>query len=151
MISELNAYAYCIEDISLIENYDEAKKSQINWECHHKLEIELHKSAKELIEMGFYFHRPASELIFLTKKEHLILHNSGKNHPFYGKTLSNETKCKMSESHKGEKNINFNKTLTEETKRKISESKKGCIPWNKGLKGKHRVYDNIEHTKYHYE
>ena len=43
---------------------------------------------------------------------------SGKNHPNFGKHLSEETKRKMSESTKGIKR-------SEETKRKISETKKG--------------------------
>ena len=61
--------------------------------------------------LGMYFHRPASELIFLTKSEHVFLHNKGKK-------LSEETKNKMSESKKGTH-------LSEETKNKMSEAKKG--------------------------
>ena len=41
-----------------------------------------------------------------------------------GKKLSDETKLKISESHKGEKNPNFGKPRSEETKKKISESHK---------------------------
>ena len=44
--------------------------------------------------------------------------NSGKNNPFYGKHHSEETRKKLSESHKGIK-------LSEETKRKIGEKSKG--------------------------
>ena len=37
MINEQNAYAFCKDDIRLIENYDKAinDKSQM-WECHHR-------------------------------------------------------------------------------------------------------------------
>lgn len=85
MIKISNAYAYCGEDISLIENYEEAlnDKSQ-TWLCHHRLEthdedgnwleLEDHITKKELIEKGKYYHRPASELIFLTKIEHVRVH-----------------------------------------------------------------------------
>ena len=41
-----------------------------------------------------------------------------------GKTASKETKRKMSEALKGEKNHNYGKTLSKETKRKISEARK---------------------------
>ena len=135
MICERSAYAYCIEDISLIENYEEAVNSPIQWQCHHKLEIELNKSAKELIELGLYYHRPASELIFLTVSEHSKLHQSIKHNISNGEHLSEEHKRKISDAHKDKK-------LSDKTKQLISEN---------GTKGKHRVYDNPEHTKYHYE
>lgn len=41
-----------------------------------------------------------------------------------GKRLSIETRKKLSESHKGERNFNYGKPRSEETKRKISESHK---------------------------
>ena len=72
---------FCCEDLSLIENYEKAinDNTQI-WHCHHRLEIQDGKSVsvKELKENNLYFHRPASELIFLTEKEHSKLHNPGK-------------------------------------------------------------------------
>ena len=74
-------------------------------------------------------------LLPLPKSEHHKLHNSGENHPNYGKHLSDETKRKISESHKGKtlsdehkKNLSEShkgKTLSDETKKKLSESKKG--------------------------
>jgi group I intron endonuclease len=64
----------------------------------------------------------------------------GKNHPMYGKHLSEETKKKISDANK-------NKNKTEETKKKISKTLIGTslseetkqklknrIPWNKGKK-----------------
>lgn len=44
---------------------------------------------------------------------------------FQGYKHTKETKLKMSLAHKGEKNHNFGKHLLEETKRKISETHKG--------------------------
>ena len=42
-----------------------------------------------------------------------------------GYTLSEETRKKMSETHKGEKNHNYGKHLSEEQKKKMSEKAKG--------------------------
>ena len=62
----IRAKDYCCEDISLIENYEQALNDQTQvWDCHHRLEIELGLSAAELIKQGLYWNRPASELIFL--------------------------------------------------------------------------------------
>ena len=48
---------------------------------HHRLEIqgENRLSVKELKEQKLYYHRPASELIFLPEQEHSKLHNPGKD------------------------------------------------------------------------
>lgn len=51
-----------------------------------------------------------------------------------GIQFSEERNKKISESLRGEKNPNFGKPA-----------------WNKGQKGKHRVYDNQEKTKWHME
>ena len=51
-----------------------------------------------------------------------------------GVKLSEETKKKMSESHKGEKNHFYGKTHSEKTITKISESKKGVPSKKKGVK-----------------
>lgn len=55
---------------------------------------------------------------------------------------SEETKNKMREAAKGNKNgaNNKNRIFSEETKKKISEACKGRIPWNKGL----RIHDVTE-------
>ena len=75
---------------------------------------------------------------------------SGENHPQYGKTLSEETKNKISntltgriepeetrkkksESKIGEKNSFYGKKHSIDTKNKISETKKGTESWNKGI------------------
>lgn len=68
------AKSYCCEDISLIENYEEAINDSQMWVCHHRLGIELNKNWKELEAIGLYENRPACELIFLTRSEHQRLH-----------------------------------------------------------------------------
>lgn len=90
MINKKALKRYCSEDISLIENYEKAINDKTQtWHCHHHLEIELSCSFNKLKELGLYYHRPASELIFLTKAEHSKLHKIGKwageNNPMYGK------------------------------------------------------------------
>ena len=118
MISK-KLYCYC-KDLEDIENYQKAiADTTQTYVLHHRLETHTSDgerrlvdiTKKELMALGMYFHRPASELIFLTKSEHVFLHKKGKK-------LSEETKNKMSESKKGTH-------LSEETKNKMSESKKG--------------------------
>ena len=117
MICKNRVKQFCSEDISLIENYQEAiNDTTQTWQCHHRLEIELNKSGNELINMNLYYNRPASELIFLTEKNHKSLHYKsgmsnfstkyGKDNPMYSKHHSEETKQKMSVSHKGLTPIN---------------------------------------------
>ena len=108
MICESTVKKYCCEDISLIENYQEAVNDTEMWECHHRLEIlgELRFSVNKLKELGYYWNRPACELVFLTKIEHHYLHYNGKHR-------SEETKKKISNgnkgkhNHKGENNPNY--------------------------------------------
>ena len=165
MINFYYAKSYCNEDISLIENFDKAvnDKDKI-WDCHHRRENI--SSRKELIELGEYYNRPASELIFLTKSEHRALHKCSEetkqkiseslkgNKYMLGKRHTEESKKKMSESHKGKhhteearikiaegnKGKNKGKTpwikgkhLSEEAKQKLSKSRKGLLWFNNGI------------------
>lgn len=128
MIDVKRAKRYCREDISLIENYDKAISDNTQtWQCHHRLELTLDgkfaHSGEDLKRLGMYYDRPYFELIFLTEDEHKSLH---------GTNRSDETKKKLSEAMKGEKNHNYGKpgtmkgkTLSDETKLKMSESHKG--------------------------
>ena len=161
MINERNVKLYCSEDLSLIENYNEAinDKEQI-WHCHHRLETELGLSQQELIDSNRYYKVEAKYLIFLIEKEHLTLHRINKTH-------SDETKLKMSKSQKLRKRHKLNlsdeqrktisersryyashiseetrlkrslslkgKKRTEEQRKRISDAKKGCIAYNKGV------------------
>ena len=89
MINEKCAKGYCSEDISLIENYHQAIADEERmWDIHHRRECDENGrtlfTKKQLIEMGLYFKRPASELIFVTRSMHNKLHremleNIGKN------------------------------------------------------------------------
>jgi len=102
MINEKMAKRFCREDISLIENYQEAVNDTTQtWHCHHRDEIQpdgtvLH--INDLMLKGEYFHIPASKLIFLTKKDHHNLHNKAN---WTGRKHSDESCKKISESHKG--------------------------------------------------
>ena len=148
---------YCKEP-EKIENYEKAKKDDfVGWECHHRLETHTPEgerrivdiTKKELIALGMYYNRPASELIFLTESEHSSFNKGkkrsdeakkkmseakkgkyiGENHPNYGKHPSEETRKKMSEAKKGkyigENHPNYGKHPSEETRKKMSEAHKG--------------------------
>lgn len=155
MVNENYAYAYCIEDISKIENYDKAiADTTQTWVCHHRLEMqdEPFNSAEYLKKNNLYYHRPAAELIFLTRGEHTKLHSTGRR-------LSEESCRKISESNKGRKfSKEHRRKLSEamkgkhpsdETLIKLSESHKGKVPWNKGkswklIDGKRVWFSNKE-------
>ena len=110
---DLNYYKRYCSDIENVENYQKAKADNFKgWDCHHRLETHtsdgerrlIDISHKELKALGMYYHRPASELIFLTSREHNTFNKgkyAGENNPMYGKHPSEETKKKMSEAKKG--------------------------------------------------
>ena len=75
MINTYNAHLYCKEDISKIENYEQALNDSEMWELHHRTEIWWNCSRQELKDNKCYYDRPAKELVFLTKAEHRALHN----------------------------------------------------------------------------
>ena len=74
---------YCSEPLSNIENYKEAVKSPFKYVIHHRKEDDGY-SVKELRQMGLYWHRPAAELIFMERREHIKHHNTGNRNLFYG-------------------------------------------------------------------
>ena len=82
-----NAQKYCCEDISNIENYQDAINSPETYDIHHRLETEdefgnrlsVSKTYKDLIKEGKYYNVPAKELIFLSHSEHQKLHLSFEN------------------------------------------------------------------------
>ena len=146
-------FKYYCKDYENIENYEAAKKDNfVGWNCHHRLETfnsdgerrDVDISRDELIALGMYYKRPASELIFLTSSEHKQLHMKGEHHPMYGKQLSEGTKKKLSEANKGKQAWNKGKTFSEETKRKMREVNIGR------MKGKH-WYNNGKISKRAYE
>ena len=112
-----NASKYCCEDLSLIENYNEAESSDEIWECHHKLELIetgglCNCSKQDLIDWQLYYNRPANELIFLTKSKHSKLH------------MISERRQSISDSMKGGNSTSFKEghTVSDETKTKISKT-----------------------------
>ena len=120
-----NFEKYCTEPEN-IENYEAAKKNNFKgWECHHRLET--HNSdgerrlvgitKKELKALDMYYNRPASELIFLTSREHMSLHQKGKK-------FSEEAKNKIAEAMKGNKHA-LGCKRSEEARKKLSEANKG--------------------------
>ena len=132
---ELEYYKRYCKDIEDVENYEKAKTDNFKgWECHHRLETHTSDgerrvvdiTAAELQALGMYYHRPASELIFLTESEHKSL-RKGKHH-------SEESKKKISKAAKG-------KPKTEEHKKRIGKT----------LKGKYTGEDNPFYGKQHTE
>lgn len=139
MINVKGAKRFCCEDISTIENYDlaVADKERV-WCCHHRLEYNEATGKFTLSfvlkNRGLYYHRPASELIFMTLSDHRALHvkdpriaekMKGEKHPRYGRHCSEETKRKISEALSGSKHPNFGKHHSEKIRKKMSESAKG--------------------------
>ena len=143
MIDKKRSIKYCKNDISLIENYDKAiADKSLVWHCHHRRETIY--SAKELIDIGEYYNRPAEELIFLTPFEHIRLHQLGKHHSedtrkkmseaIKGKHHSEETRKKISDALNGENHPMFGKHHTTEARKKIGEAHKGTNWYNNGVK-----------------
>lgn len=100
------AKLYCKEDISLIENYEQAINDKEHvWECHHRLEIGegYTNSTEDLNLMNLYYNRPANELIFLTKSEHCSIHFSCKQ--INSKSAKSRTGSKRSDKFKKEQSI----------------------------------------------
>ena len=117
---------YCT-DYKNIDNYEEAVKSPLRYDLHHRREISENKSRKQLIAENLYYDRPPEELVFLEHRDHMSLHNKGENNcrywkgkpsPWLGKHPSEETRKKISEAKKG-------KHHSEETRQKMSAAKKG--------------------------
>ena len=125
---------FCSEPLDKIEHYEEALADNFaGWCIHHRREIQpdgTRVSMQQLIDKNLYFHRPASELVFMKVCEHATLHHKGKS-------ISEETRQKIAESHKG-------KHLPAEHRKKIAEALKGkphsaeaCKKMSESHKGKH--------------
>lgn len=129
MIDKLRAKCFCSEDISLIENYNEAIASEEGWDIHHRGEILPcgRYSRDDLKKFGLYYNRPACELIFLLHSDHTRLHTRGKSPWNKGKHLSEDTKKKLHD-------LNVGRPRDIHTKSKISNTLKGnCYWFNNGV------------------
>lgn len=71
------------EDVTKVENYEKAKADNfVNWVQHHRLETHnsdgerrlAQLTAEELKALDMYYKRPAEELIWLTRAEHINIH-----------------------------------------------------------------------------
>lgn len=106
MIKEKSIKCYCCEDISLIENYQEALISPKKYQVHHRLELHpdgsVRFSSKSLKTIGLYYKRPACELIFIERSAHRKLHTQGKAHPLYKK--KGKSNPKFGVKHKNTQN-----------------------------------------------
>ena len=145
MIYEKSIRQFCSEDPSLIENYNEAVSSPEKWVCHHRGEILPcgRYTPADLKKFGLYYHRPASELVFLTRNEHTRIHKLG-NKNCLGKHRTEATKEKLRQAHLGKRlsdaakeklrQLNLGKRLSDETKAKMSQKWLGKKWYNNGVK-----------------
>ena len=146
MINYDQAKTYCAEDISKIENFEDAALDTTEtWDIHHRREISENKSRLQMIEEGLIDGRPASELIFLTHSDHIRLHQthrmtnelrhhlsevmSGENNPQFGAVWSDERREKLRKTRKtkianGEIKVDTSACHTEEANKKISDKAK---------------------------
>lgn len=156
MINERDAHKFCKDDISKIENYEEAMNDKTQtWHCHHRLELtldgEFALSIEQLKMHDMYYNRPYYELIFLTPTEHRRIHNFGQSsetrekrvNSLIGHSVSEEHRRKLSEAairqnRTGKNNPMYGKHPSDEIRRKISEANKGK------LKG---IPKSIEHRR----
>ena len=128
-----NRHYVCSEPLEQIENFKAAEAENFaGWCLHHRLEIQpdgTRMSVQELKDKDLYFHRPASELVFMRREEHISLHRKGR-------TFSEEHRQKIAEAHKGENNPFFGKHHSEETRQKMSKTRKCMLWWNNGISSK---------------
>ena len=147
--------SYCKGDITKIENYDNAINDKTQtWVCHHKLEISpfsgKHITPARLKELGMYFHRAPEELIFLTRGDHMLIHNQSPERNKHisgshkGKIFSEEHKKNIGIASKNKSKESFERSITAmntpEARKKAIESRKKSLKshphhwWNNGVK-----------------
>ena len=132
MISLKKVKKFC-KDYTQINNYEEAVNDKTKmWDCHHILGEII--STEQLLDNDFYYDVPPCMLKFVTRSEHNSIHKSGNKNGFYGKKHSDETRARMSSSHKGH-------DVTDETRRKISEAAK--ISWAAKRLEKNTLQDTV--------
>lgn len=127
-ISNYKVSLFCREDANKIEGYEEAIKSEEQYDCHHRLELHtdgsLRFTADSLKKLDLYYNRPACELVFLPRIEHKRLHTKAR-------WESGQLKKKFGSPRKGMK---WSHPMSEEAKENLSLAHKG-----KKLSKEHRI------------
>lgn len=148
MIKLASAKAFCGDDYTKIENYEQAVNDTAKtWELHHRLELtldgEFALSVEQLKMHDMYYHRPYFELIFLPKSVHKSLHAKSRkmtaetikkiSDTLKGHPVSDESRLKM-KINGGHTSYWKGKKMSAEARKKMSDAKKGkSCP----MKGKH--------------
>ena len=136
--------SYCSEPLDKIEHYEEALADNfVGWCMHDRREIQqggTRVSRQELKDKDLYFHRPASELVFMRREDHISLHHKGK-------VISAETRRKLSEALSGENNPLFGKHLSEDTRQKMSVNN-GRFWKGKHLSEEHRQKMSVNNGRF---
>jgi hypothetical protein len=118
MINFEYANRFCKDNIALIENYEQAMSDETQtWHCHHRLETDFGLLKDKLKEQGLYYHRSASELIFLTNAEHIRLHQTERM-----KDPTRRQRISDSQSERMKDPIN-RKNLSEKQKKRFEDPK----------------------------
>ena len=106
----------------------------------HEIQVHTHYGWKKGMDIHHLdenkLNNALSNLVFLSRKEHMKIHANGRISPMKGKILSDEAKKKISEATKGENNSMYGKHHSSETKKKMSEKLKGRTfseEWKKKL------------------
>ena len=145
---------YC-KNIEEIENYASAAADNfVDWDIHHRLETHnsdgerrsIDLSRAELIALGTYYDRPASELIFIKHGDHMRLHKNGKpmseearaKMSAAAKNRSEEWRAKMSAASRG-------RHFSDETRAKLREAWKHRAPMSAETRAKQSAAQRGKH------
>lgn len=132
-----NARRYCREDYTKIRGFDEAVNSTDKYDIHHLNELTFTRD--ELIKMNMYYHRPASEIVWLSHSDHRKWHDRWNGNPMYGRIHSEEARKKMKESSphlSGENSPNYGRPISDHAKMLMSIKGKMRTGEKNGMYGK---------------
>lgn len=145
MINWKKAKRYCGEELSAIENYEQAVNDKTQtWDVHHRAEILPcgTYSIKDLKDHGLYYKQPASSLVFMTHDEHLRLHGLNRSEEAMGLLHSPGSNRRRAESNRhprGKYKIRQSAEERAAMREKLSEARAG----NEIAKGRTWVNDGI--------
>lgn len=128
----IGAYKKFCKDYDKVEGYERALSSDEPYFIHHKQGIYI--SQEELIELGWYYDCPPDCLMWVTKSEHSAIHNA---HIRY------ETRKKLSEASKGERNPMYGKTCSDEARQKMRGPRGECFKNNESWMNSHTGENNV--------